>query len=255
MDIILNGKNFIGSEVGLLTKSMSLPTDFATYVVENGRKIVKAGTIVTTPYYGLVFQDADITDEEAIASVMVGGYYIDANLPATAAAYVTNFAAQGLFPLVEGVVTLPDYGVNEASTLFSVDARAAVIPIAMADGAGKANNDLITVNSSYNVVEVLAPLDDLTGYTSSDSTQAALGDVNWLGILINTNEPTIVGIKYGNYTFAQADVDEAAAVGGVAGEFILWIVADTVAVTPKEFTLTKTNGTINMTVNVTDTSN
>lgn len=255
MDITLNRKNFIGSEVGLLTKTIELPSSFATYVVENGRKVVKAGTIVTTPYYGLVFQDADITDGDAITDVMVGGYYIDANLPATAAAYVTNFAAHGLFPIAEGEVVRPDYGVNEADTLFRVDARAAVIPVTMADGAGKANNDLITVNSSYNVIEVLAPLDDLTGYTSSDTTQATLGDVNWLGILVNTNESTIVGIKYGNYTFAQADVDEAAAVGGVAGEFILWIVADTVATTPKEFTLTKTNGTINMTVNVTDTSN
>ena len=105
-----NRKNFLGSQVGLITKTITVPADFATYVTENGRKIVVKGTIFTSPYYGLLYEDVDITDGAKLGSLMIAGQYIDANLPATAAAYVTSFAGQGLFPIVEGSISRPDFG-------------------------------------------------------------------------------------------------------------------------------------------------
>lgn len=101
--------NFLGSEVGLVTKTITVPTS-ATHVVEDGRTIVKAGTIFTTPYYGLLFKDVDITDGAKQGSLMVGGYYIDAKLPSTASAQVNNFAKTGLFPITEGTTTRPAFG-------------------------------------------------------------------------------------------------------------------------------------------------
>ena len=101
--------NFLGSEVGLVTKTITVPTS-ATHVVEDGRTIVKAGTIFTTPYYGLLFKDVDITDGAADGSLMVGGYYIDAKLPSTASAQVSNFARTGLFPITEGTIVRPEFG-------------------------------------------------------------------------------------------------------------------------------------------------
>lgn len=104
-----NRPNFLGSEVGLITKTITVPAT-ASSVTENGRKIVKAGTIFTTPYYGLLYEDVDITDGAHIGSLMISGHYIDAKLPATAASYVTSFAAQGLYPIVEGSTVRPSFG-------------------------------------------------------------------------------------------------------------------------------------------------
>ena len=105
-----NRPNFLASEVGLVRKTITVKADNSKAITENGRKMVIAGTIFTTPYYGLLFEDVDVTDGDKMGSLVVGGYYIDANLPESASSYKTNFAAQGLFPLEEGAVTRPDYG-------------------------------------------------------------------------------------------------------------------------------------------------
>ena len=102
--------NFLGSEVGLVRKTITVLANNVEAVVENGRKIVKAGTIFTTPYKGLLFQDVDITDGDNIGSLMIRGSYIDANLPKSASSNATDFASQGLYAIVEGAVTRPDFG-------------------------------------------------------------------------------------------------------------------------------------------------
>lgn len=104
------GKNWLGSEVGKVEKTITISASNASAVTEDGRKVVKSGTIFTSPYYGLLVNDIDVTDGDAIGSLMVGGYYIDANLPSTASSYVSYFASQGLFPITEGSVTRPDTG-------------------------------------------------------------------------------------------------------------------------------------------------
>ena len=107
----LSTPNFLGSEVGLVTKTIEIDSDTQTTGVvttDDGRQIVKAGTILTTPYKGLLFEDVDITEGGKVpAAVMISGRYIDAKLPATAAASVTDFEKQGLYAIVEGAVTRP----------------------------------------------------------------------------------------------------------------------------------------------------
>lgn len=107
--VILNRPNWLGSEVGLVVKTITVPAGHA-HVVENGRMIVKSGTVFTTPYYGILFYDVDITDGAKAASLMIRGSYIDAKLPTSAVSYATNFASQGLYSYVEGTVTRPDFG-------------------------------------------------------------------------------------------------------------------------------------------------
>lgn len=107
---VLNRPNFLGSEVGLVLKTITVPASASGAVTENGRKIVKAGSIFATPYAGLLFNDVDVTDGDRIGSLMVRGSYIDAKLPATAAAKAEEFAKQGLYAIVEGSVVRPDFG-------------------------------------------------------------------------------------------------------------------------------------------------
>lgn len=109
-ELKINKPAWLASEVGLRTKTYSIPSNFGTYASETDadglvHKVVKSGTILTTPFYGLVYDDVDITGGAAIAAIVVSGLYIDAKLPTTAASYVSNFAATGLFPFSEGSVT------------------------------------------------------------------------------------------------------------------------------------------------------
>lgn len=106
-----NRKNILGSEVGLITKTITVPADFASYSTENGRKIVVAGTAFSSPYNGLLYQDVDITDGAKAGSLMIAGHYIGANLPYSLAdATVSAFAEQGLYNFVEGSTVRPSFG-------------------------------------------------------------------------------------------------------------------------------------------------
>ena len=93
-------KNWIGSEVGMVCKTVTVPTS-ATAVTENGRKIVKSGTLITDAVLGkgLLVNDADITDGARVGSMMIKGSYIDANLPTSVAESATTLAAQGLYAI------------------------------------------------------------------------------------------------------------------------------------------------------------
>lgn len=91
---------WLGSEVGLVKKTVTVPTS-ATAVTENGRKIVKSGTLITdaTLGKGLLFNDVDITDGARVASMVIRGSYIDANLPVSVADVATSLASQGLYAI------------------------------------------------------------------------------------------------------------------------------------------------------------
>ena len=91
---------WLGSEVGLVKKTVTVPAS-ATAVTENGRKIVKSGTLITdaTLGKGLLFNDVDITDGARVASMVIRGSYIDANLPASVASSATELSAQGLYAI------------------------------------------------------------------------------------------------------------------------------------------------------------
>lgn len=109
MDVIVNRPNFLGSEVGLVLKTVTVPaTASVEKVTENGRTIIKAGAYFTSPYKGLLFEDIDITDGAKVGSLMIGGYYIDKKLPTSVATHVDDLVKQGLFAIEEGEVTRPE---------------------------------------------------------------------------------------------------------------------------------------------------
>lgn len=105
----MNNK-WLGSEVGMVLKTVTVPTS-ATSVTENGRKIVKSGTLINDSVQGkgLLFNDVDITDGARVASFMIRGSYIDAKLPASVASSATELASQGLYA-VKYPATVVSYG-------------------------------------------------------------------------------------------------------------------------------------------------
>jgi hypothetical protein len=85
---MLNRPNWLGSEVGLVLKTATISSTSGTTVTENGRTIIKSGTVIndTALGKGLLWNDADVTDGAVVKSIMIGGYYIDSKLPTTAGA-------------------------------------------------------------------------------------------------------------------------------------------------------------------------
>lgn len=119
-EVISNKPNWLGSEVGLTLKTCTIPADFATTVIENGRTIVESGTIFEDDdagQKGLVFGDYDITDGPVLGCIMIGGRYIDEKLPASAAAVAEDFIAQGLYAYSESEVVRPNFGSNGIAQL------------------------------------------------------------------------------------------------------------------------------------------
>ena len=82
-EVILNRPNWLGSEVGMVRKTTTVTEDSGTTVSENGRKIIKSGTLITDANLGqgLLYNDADVTDGGVVKSIMIRGSYIDENLP------------------------------------------------------------------------------------------------------------------------------------------------------------------------------
>ena len=79
--------NFLDSEVGLVTKTTQIPQSMGQ--ADGDRKTVFAGTVFpanTSAATGIVFQDVDVTDGDAIGSVMVAGRVISDRVNAASAA-------------------------------------------------------------------------------------------------------------------------------------------------------------------------
>lgn len=111
MEIKINHPPIVASEVGLKLETRTVDSTKCTAVTENGRSVVKSGRLYsdsTNGVYGLVYEDVDITDGAKHASIMTGGYYDVANLPASAEITSTvagNFEKHGLFKQTfEGIV-------------------------------------------------------------------------------------------------------------------------------------------------------
>jgi hypothetical protein len=85
-----------------------------------------------------------------------------------------------------------------------------------------------------NVITVTAPVDELISYASSNPAQ---GTHKWVAILITTGLPAITTVKYNGSQLTSADANEAAAVGGQAGDIVMWLKCDEIVNTPKSFTL------------------
>jgi len=159
--LYLNRPNWLGSEVGIVLKTITLDTTFATYVTENGRKIVKSGTFVNDAVIGkgLLWNDIDITEEKKEASLMIRGSYVDAKLPATVTAEAANLAARGLYAFAEGTTTRPSFGSPDMTAL-------ATVTVTVAKGAltWTSNTHAIAYEVS-DVNEAVIAVTTATGYT------------------------------------------------------------------------------------------
>lgn len=110
-DVILNRPNWLGSEVGAVKKTATVSSASGTTVTENGRTILKSGTLITDSALGkvLLYNDADVTDGAVVKAVLYAGYYIDSKLPASVSASATDLASHGLFA-IEYADTVIAYG-------------------------------------------------------------------------------------------------------------------------------------------------
>lgn len=161
--IYLNNENWLGSEVGIVRKTITIATTFATYVTENARKIVKSGTYVNDAVIGigLLWNDVDITDEAQEASLMIRGSYIDANLPATVASAATALAARGLYAFVAGTTTRPSFGSPTLTAL-------ATVTVTVATGILTWTSDANAIKYEVSDVDkVLIATTTATGYTTA----------------------------------------------------------------------------------------
>lgn len=105
MEIKVNHKNWLGSAIGYVPKTTTILATETKFVTENGRKIVKSGTLITDPVLGkgLLVNDADITDGNVEKAIMIRGTYINANLPTPLdSSVVTELATQGLYSIEYG---------------------------------------------------------------------------------------------------------------------------------------------------------
>lgn len=185
-EIIISKPNWLGSAVGQVLKTIQIPANFNTYVTHNGRKIVESGTMVddTLLGKGLLYNDVDITDGPAIASLMIRGSYIDANLPASAASWASDMAARGMYAIAEGDFTRPDFGGDDSLTALSVP----VVSVSVADVTWTAISEVVAYEVTDADKETIAYTED-TGYTFT-----ALGDyfVRALGNNLDKTHSTYV---------------------------------------------------------------
>lgn len=110
-EVKLNNPVWLGSEVGAVRKTATVSSTSGATVTENGRTIIKSGTLITDTDLGkvLLYNDADVTDGAVVKSVLYAGYYIDSKLPASVAASKSDLAAHGLFA-IEFADTTVAYG-------------------------------------------------------------------------------------------------------------------------------------------------
>jgi hypothetical protein len=85
-----------------------------------------------------------------------------------------------------------------------------------------------------NVITVAVPVSELISFPSSNPAQ---GTHKWIGMLITTGLSDITAVKYNGSQLTAADDTEATAVGGSAGDIVMWLKCDEIINMPKVFTL------------------
>jgi hypothetical protein len=127
---------------------------------------------------------------------------------------------------------LKDAGFMEFDTWNVSVAKA---PIATEGQPITANQSQVSdVTIADGIISVTVDVEELVEF---DSANPAQGIHKWIGILISTGLSDITKIKYNDYQLTQADVTEAASVGGTDGDIIMWLKCDEIVETPKLFTL------------------
>lgn len=130
--------NFLDSEVGLVTKTAQIPQSMGQ--TDGDRKTVFAGTMFpanTSAVTGIVFQDVDVTDGDAIGSVMVAGRVISDRVNAASAVQTAlkNIVFVGANATVRGY-----------SVTYEKDGGAGDVPV---DATMYADGEIVQLSKSY----------------------------------------------------------------------------------------------------------
>lgn len=125
--------NFLDSEVGLVTKTAQIPQSMGQ--ADGDRKTVFAGTVFpanTSAATGIVFQDVDVTDGDAIGAVMVAGRVNAASAAQTA---LKNIVFVGANATVRGY-----------SVTYEKDGGTGDVPV---DATMYADGEIVQLSKSY----------------------------------------------------------------------------------------------------------
>ena len=107
----------------------------------------------------------------------------------------------------------------------------------------------VTVSGNELTVSVAGGVDSLNEWASSVPSQ---GTGAWIALDIATGTDDITKVEYNTHLLEAADVAEANEWGFANGHFVLWIKADVVKTTPKDFTLGGEGETKTFTIRVVD---
>lgn len=110
----------------------------------------------------------------------------------------------------------------------------AKIPTPTGDDLTANQSKVVAITIEDGVITVAAPVSELIAFPSSNPAQ---GTHKWVGMLITTGLTDITAVKYNGSQLTDADATEAAAVGGSAGDIVMWLKCDEIVNTPKTFTL------------------
>ena len=108
-EVVINRPNFLASEVSLRTVTTTAKQSSPTVTTENGRKIIKAGTVYPSndaSAQGIIFQDVDVTDGDKAAPLMVAGHYYSDKITIDSTA-IEALKGKGLFGETEPKATRP----------------------------------------------------------------------------------------------------------------------------------------------------
>lgn len=168
----LNFPNFLESAVGLKLKTYTIPQALGELV--NGVRTVKEGTVFPSndsEAFGIVFKSVDVTNGNAIGSVMVGGFIyperVHTTIEADAKLALNN---AGVILVDEPTTTRPDFG------------DATIPNLAMTD----------------NIAETAGTL----SWDAVDNAEGYIVQVNDIEVaFVTTNALDISGMDAGTYTF------------------------------------------------------
>ena len=110
----------------------------------------------------------------------------------------------------------------------------AKIPTPIGDDLTANQSKVTAITIEDGVITVAVDISELIAFASSNPAQ---GTHKWVGMLVTTGLPDITAVKYNSSQLTAADATEAAAVGGSAGDIVMWLKCDEIISTPKVFTL------------------
>ena len=119
-----------------------------------------------------------------------------------------------------------------------------VIDKASVPAGFEANQDKVTISRVGNIITIkVKDGETLEKWTSTDPTQAALGDQSWIAVAIDTGVDDITTVTWNGAALTAADVADAEAVGLPAGSLVYWARAEQLEAGAKTIVLGYADGT------------